>query len=191
VGGSGILAVAVCGLIVGDMGFQEKDDVKRFDDHFSELLRIAVFTFLGAQVTLTFGLYDIIPIMLFFIVIVLARPIFVNIILGKDRRNYTKQEKFVMSFVAPRGIDAAAMAPIVAAALVAANYGEAASSIMNMVVVVIIMTVLFSTIMARFAASRRFAGSQPSVSTFSGKKTWNLGGEKPGKRSRKRPQKKR
>ena len=162
VGGSGILAVAVCGLIVGDMGFQEKDDVKRFDDHFSEMLRIAVFTFLGAQVTLAFGLGDIIPIVLFFIAIVLSRPIFVNIILGKERKNYTKQERFVMGFVAPRGIDAAAMAPIVAAALIAADYGAAANSIMNMVVVVIIMTVLFSTGMAKFAASRHFTGGMPA-----------------------------
>jgi cell volume regulation protein A len=169
VGGSGILAVAVCGLIVGDMGFQEKDDVKRFDDHFSEMLRIAVFTFLGAQVTLTFGLSDILPIALFLIAIVLARPIFVNVILGKERKAYTKQEKFVMSFVAPRGIDAAAMAPIVAAALIASGQPAAASaapSIMNMVVVVIILTVLFSTAMAKFAAGKRFAGGQPPINTF-------------------------
>jgi len=168
VGGSGILAVAVCGLIVGDMGFQEKEDVKRFDDHFSEMLRIAVFTFLGAQVTLTFGLFDLVPIMLFFIAIVLARPIFVNLILGSGRKNYTKQEKFVMSFVAPRGIDAAAMAPIVAAALVAAGYSAAANSIMNMVVVVIILTVVFSTFMAKFAASRRFASGQKSMVSYKG-----------------------
>ncbi|MCX6815017.1 MAG: cation:proton antiporter [Candidatus Aenigmarchaeota archaeon] len=171
VGGSGILAVAICGLIVGDMGFQEKDDVKRFDDHFSEMLRIAVFTFLGAQVTLTFGLSDIIPILLFFIAIVLARPLFVNIILGKERKNYTKQERFVMSFVAPRGIDAAAMAPIVAAALIAANLGAAAASIMNMVVVVIILTVIFSTFMAKFAASSRFAGGQLSVKNYANRET--------------------
>jgi len=171
IGGSGILAVAVCGLIVGDMSFQEKEDVKRFDDHFSEMLRIAVFTFLGAQVTLAFGMADILPIIIFFIAVVLARPIFVNIILGKDRKNYTRQEKFVMSFVAPRGIDAAAMAPIVAAALVAANQSAAASSILNMVVVVIIMTVLFSTVMAKFAASKKFAGGQLSIKSYSGRET--------------------
>jgi|GEM_PF-772616 len=166
VGGSGILAVAVCGLIVGDMGFQEKEDVKRFDDHFSEMLRIAVFTFLGAQVTLTFGLMDIIPIMLFFIAIVMIRPVFINIFLGKSRKNYAKQEKFVMSFVAPRGIDAAAMAPIVAAALIASGQPQAivaAPSILNMVVVVILMTVFFSTLMAKFAASKRFLSGQKSI----------------------------
>jgi cell volume regulation protein A len=171
VGGSGILAVAVCGLIVGDMSFQEKEDVKRFDDHFSEMLRIAVFTFLGAQVTLAFGIADILPIILFFIAVVLARPVFVYILLGKNRSNYTRQERFVMSFVAPRGIDAAAMAPIVAAALVAAGYGGAAASIMNMVVVVIILTVLFSTGMAKFAASSRFAGGQLSIKSYSGRET--------------------
>ncbi|MCJ7817178.1 MAG: cation:proton antiporter [Candidatus Aenigmarchaeota archaeon] len=174
VGGSGILAVAVCGLIVGDMSFHEKEDVKRFDDHFSEMLRIAVFTFLGAQVSLAFGMADILPIIIFFIAVVLARPIFVNIILGKDRKNYTRQEKFVMSFVAPRGIDAAAMAPIVAAALIASGQPQAvaaAPNIMNMVVVVIILTVLFSTFMAKFAASNRFAGGQLSIKSYSGRET--------------------
>jgi cell volume regulation protein A len=168
VGGSGILAVAVCGLVVGDMGFPEKEDVKRFDDHFSEMLRIAVFTFLGAQVTLTFGLMDILPIALFLIAIILARPVFVYFFLGKDKKDYARQERFVMSFVAPRGIDAAAMAPIVAAALVTAGYGAAANSIMNMVVVVIILTVLFSTIMARFAASKRFVGGMPVTKEAAG-----------------------
>lgn len=171
VGGSGILAVAVCGLIVGDMGFLEKEDVKRFDDHFSEMLRIAVFTFLGAQVTLTFGLYDIVPILLFFIAVVMARPLFVILILGKGRKSFTKQERFVMSFVAPRGIDAAAMAPIVAGALIASAQADAmaaAPRIMNMVVVVIILTVLFSTIMARFAASKRFIGNQKSIINYNG-----------------------
>ncbi len=166
VGGSGILAVAVCGLIVGDMAFQEKEDVKRFDDHFSEMLRIAVFTFLGAQVTLTFGLSDLMPITLFFIAIVLARPVFVSMLLGARRKDYTRQEKFVMGFVAPRGIDAAAMAPIVAAALVVAGYSSAANSIMNMVVVVIILTVLFSTAMAKFAASKRFTSGQKSIVSY-------------------------
>ena len=166
VGGSGILAVAVCGLIVGDMGFENKDDVKRFDDHFSEMLRIAVFTFLGAQVTLTFGLYDLVPIMIFFIAVVLIRPLFVNVVLGSDRSNYSRQEKFVMSFVAPRGIDAAAMAPIVAASLVTAGFAGQASSIMNMVVVVIILTVIFSTIMAKFAASKRFLDGQKSITSY-------------------------
>jgi len=156
----------VCGLIVGDMGFENKDDVKRFDDHFSEMLRIAVFTFLGAQVTLTFGLLDVVPILLFFIAVVLIRPLFVNVVLGNDRSKFTKQEKFVMSFVAPRGIDAAAMAPIVAAALVTAGFTGQANNIMNMVVVVIILTVIFSTIMAKFAASRRFVDGQKPVNAF-------------------------
>jgi NhaP-type Na+/H+ or K+/H+ antiporter len=110
-------------------------------------------------------------------------------LLGKERRGYTRQEKFVMSFVAPRGIDAAAMAPIVAAALVAANYSEAASSIMNMVVVVIILTVVFSTIMAKFAASRRFAGQTSNITKFTEKETWSLGGDKPD-RKKPKPEKK-
>jgi len=183
VGGSGILAVAICGLIVGDISFQEKEYVKRFDDQFSDMLRIAVFMFLGAQVTLAFGLSDVIPILLFFIAIVLARPLFVILVLGKERKEYTKQEKFVMSFMGPRGIDSAAMMPIVAGALVAAGQGAAAASMMNMVVVVIILTVVFSTFMAKYAASKGFAGGQLSMSKYASreraKEVDSIGNEKP------------
>ena len=171
VGGSGILAVAICGLIVGDMGFKEKDYAKKFDNHFSEMLRIAVFMFLGAQVTLAFGLSDIIPILLFFTAIVLARPLFVILVLGKEGKSYTKQEKFVMSFMGARGIDSAAMMPIVAGVLVAAGQGAAAASMMNMVVIVIILTVVFSTLMAKYAASKGFAGSQLSAKNYSNRET--------------------
>ncbi|MEM5812481.1 MAG: cation:proton antiporter [Candidatus Aenigmatarchaeota archaeon] len=166
VGGSGILAVAVCGLIVGDMAFPEKEEVKRFEDHFSEMLRIAVFTFLGAQVTLFLGINEIILSLLFFIAIVMIRPITLVPLLGSERKSYTRQELFVMSFVAPRGIDAAAMAPIVAGALVAANYGAEAEKILNSVVFTIILTVIFSTVVAKFAASKRFRGAQTSVKIY-------------------------
>ncbi|HJW97075.1 MAG TPA: hypothetical protein VJ485_02830, partial [archaeon] len=42
----------------------------------------------------------------------------------------------------------------------------AAASMMNMVVIVIILTVVFSTLMAKFAASKRFTAGQKSIVGF-------------------------
>ncbi|MEM5871911.1 MAG: cation:proton antiporter, partial [Candidatus Aenigmatarchaeota archaeon] len=51
VGGSGILAVAVCGLVAGNMVLkpEEKEIVTGFENQLAEMLRISVFMLLGAQ----------------------------------------------------------------------------------------------------------------------------------------------
>ncbi|MBW1839798.1 MAG: cation:proton antiporter, partial [Deltaproteobacteria bacterium] len=70
-GGSGMLAVAICGLIVGDMAFPGKKAVQRFDDQFSEMLRISVFTLLGAQVMLFLSMEEFLMILVFYLLIFL------------------------------------------------------------------------------------------------------------------------
>jgi cell volume regulation protein A len=153
IGGSGMLAVAICGLITGDLPFSQKKEIRYFDDHLSELFRISVLTLLGAQVMLSVTIAEIQLIMMFFLVAVLARPLFTIALLGKERKEMTKKELFMLSFIAPRGVSAAAMAPIVAGALVAAGQAAIASSVVNIIFIIILLSVLFSTISAGIASS--------------------------------------
>ncbi len=158
-GGSGMLAVAVAGLIVGDMVFPEKKDVERFDDHFSEMLRISVFTLLGAQVALALGVWDVIAALLLFAVLVLSRPLLMMPVLRRSGTAYSRRDALLLYLIAPRGISAAAMAPI-AGTLIAQTLGgsaEAASvsgTINNIVFLMILFSVLLSTVVAKAISSR-------------------------------------
>ncbi len=147
VGGSGMLAVAICGLIVGDMAFPGKKAVQRFDDQFSEMLRISVFTLLGAQVMLFLTLEEFLMIFVFYLLVFLTRPLILIPLLGKMRDEISRRDFLLMSFVAPRGLSAAAMAPIVALAILSVGEPEAvASQVINIIFMVILLSVLFSTI---------------------------------------------
>ena len=157
VGGSGMLAVAVCGLIAGNLVLsdREKEEVRTFEDQLSEMLRISVFTLLGAQVMLPLNLNVLFVSFVFFLVVFVSRPIFLIPTLGKERKKFTKRDIVLMSFVAPRGLAAAAMAPIVASILTGIGAPEVGNQIVNIIFFVILFSVLFSTIVAAIMGTER------------------------------------
>lgn len=151
VGGSGMLAVAICGLIAGDLAIPGRRDVERFDDHLSELLRISVFTLLGAQVALFLSPQDLMIAFVFFLAVFFIRPVFLIPALGKKRKEFIRRDIILLSFVAPRGVSAAAMAPLAAAAIIAAGQVSGiAVQIINITFIVILLSILFSTVVAAF-----------------------------------------
>jgi cell volume regulation protein A len=160
VGGEGMTAVAVCGLVAGNFSFGEKKEEKlsimRFEDQFSELLRIAVFTLLGAQVALVMGLGELALILVFFTFVVLFRPLFVLLMIWKRRSEFSRREILVMGFVAPRGVAGAALIPIVTAAVVTMGRPEIAARMFNVTFIVIMLSIIFGTIVVRIAAMERF-----------------------------------
>ncbi len=146
VGGSGMLAVAVSGFIVGNLGFPHKDRVSEFQNELSDMLRISVFTLLGAQIFLDLNPYLLLVEFLFALFVFVIRPIFITH-LAKDFEGKVGYEGFtLLRFMGPRGISAAAMAPIAAVAL-----GD--QLIMNLVFMVIFFSVLFSSITAKLVSS--------------------------------------
>jgi cell volume regulation protein A len=155
VGGSGMLAVAVCGLIVGNMMLKESGDVKMFEGQLTEMLRISIFTLMGAQVLLPTDIMIYVYVFVFALVVLLVRPLFVIPLLGGMRKEFTKKDIIVMSFVAPKGTSEAAVAPLVAAAIIGAGAAETGNMFMNIVFLVIIFSILFSTIVAMIMGSKR------------------------------------
>jgi cell volume regulation protein A len=148
VGGSGMLAVAVAGLIAGNFMRKRDEEIQNFDDHLSEMLRISVFTLLGAQVTLFLDMTEFLYILIFFLIMFFIRPVFLFPVLGKERKRFSREDFLVMSFITPRGLSAAAMAPIVAVWLIGAGFDAMAGRIMNIIFMVILLSVMFSTIVA-------------------------------------------
>jgi len=156
VGGSGVLAVAVCGLIAGNMFLPGREEISEFGDNVSEMLRISIFVLLGAQVFLNIGAGQLGAILVFFLIVFFSRPIFLLGSLGRMRRSFSRKEMLLMSFTAPRGIAAAAMIPIISAAVIAAGSPAVAAQMMNIVFMVILLSILFSTIAAKLFTSKRF-----------------------------------
>lgn len=156
VGGSGMLAVAICGLVAGNFVFKEKEkeEVKRFEDQLSEMLRISVFTMLGAQVMLPVDPNQLLLAFLFFLVVFLSRPLFLIPTLGRQRRKFDRKDLILMSFVAPRGLAAAAMAPVIATVLIGIGAPEAGNQMVNIIFLVILFSVLFSTIVASLMSTK-------------------------------------
>ncbi|MEE8167800.1 MAG: cation:proton antiporter [Candidatus Hydrothermarchaeales archaeon] len=146
VGGSGMLAVAVSGFIIGNLGFPHKEKVKEFHGEFSDMLRISVFTLLGAQIFLNLNPLLLVVEFLFALLVFVVRPIFVTY-LARDFGEDAGYEGFtLLKFAAPRGISAAAMAPIAAVAL-----GD--KLIMDLVFIVIFFSVLMSSIVANLVGT--------------------------------------
>jgi len=153
VGGSGMLAVAICGLIAGNMVFPYKKDIKRFDDHLSEMLRISVFTLLGAQVALFITMQEFVMALVFFFIIFFSRALFVVPLVYHMKGELNKKEILFLNFVAPRGLASAAIAPIVVSTIITAGGGmepfvTIANSMMNVIFLVILFSILFSTMVA-------------------------------------------
>ncbi|MEE9405901.1 MAG: cation:proton antiporter [Candidatus Aenigmarchaeota archaeon] len=149
IGGSGMLAVAVCGILAGNLVFREKKEVRAFEDQLSEMLRISVFTLLGAQIMFTLTMTQTLMVLVFFVAVFLFRPIFVYPTLGKDiRKDLSRKEMMLVSFVAPRGLAAAAMAPIVATVIIGIGYPVVANVILNIIFLIVLLSVLFSSIVA-------------------------------------------
>lgn len=156
VGGSGVLAVAVCGLIAGNMFLPGREEISEFEDNISEMLRISIFVLLGAQVFLNIGAGQLGTILLFFLVVFFSRPIFLLGGLGRMRRSFSRKELLLMSFTAPRGIASAAMIPIISVAVIAAGSPAIAAQMMNIVFMVVLLSILFSTVAAKVFTSERF-----------------------------------
>ncbi len=146
VGGSGMLGVAFAGFIIGNIGFPHKERVKEFQNEFSDMLRISVFTLLGAQIFLNLNPLLLVVELLFALLVIVVRPIFIDYIAGGMRDATNVEEFTLLRFAAPRGIAAAAMAPIAATAL-----GD--STIMDLVFMVIFFSVLMSSVTANLVST--------------------------------------
>jgi cell volume regulation protein A len=111
VGGSGILAVAICALILGNLNLPNKKIIGEFEDSLSVLLTISIFTLLGAQIALDIS-YTLLVKELFFVglLIFVVRPLFTSMALWREKLKLS--DKFLIAFTGPRGAASAAMAAI-------------------------------------------------------------------------------
>ncbi|GGA89362.1 sodium/hydrogen exchanger [Neiella marina] len=141
---SGLLAVTVMGMLLANMKNVEVDDILEFKETLSVLLISALFILLAARLELSaikqlgFGAVIVVLGIMF-----VARPVSVWIsAIGTD---LNWREKALLSWIAPRGIVAAAVSALFAIKLEHLGFAQA-EQLVPMVFLVIIATVIFQSL---------------------------------------------
>jgi len=148
---SGLLAVVVMGMVLGNIDLPNIKELLYFKESLSVLLISFLFILLAANINLDDLLlvYNEKTAMLFGAVVILIRPL--GVFLSSNGSSLKFNERFFISWVGPRGIVAAGIASLFGSKLVAA--GEpGAEYITPLVFVVVLGTVLLNATTARIVA---------------------------------------
>src|SRR5210317_1634853 len=148
---SGLLAVVVMGMVLGNIDLPNIKELLYFKESLSVLLISFLFILLAANINLDDLLlvYNEKTAMLFGAVVILIRPL--GVFLSSRGSSLKFNERFFISWVGPRGIVAAGIASLFGSKLVAA--GEpGAEYITPLVFVIVLGTVLLNATTARIVA---------------------------------------
>jgi len=149
---SGLLAVTVMGMMLGNMKNVPIEDILDFKESLSVLLISLLFIVLAARVD--FGLFTQVgwgALLVFLVILFIARPVMVLASTFGSKLKW--QEKALLSWIAPRGIVAAAVSALFALRLEETGY-EHANLLVPLTFMVIIGTVVLQSATARPLANR-------------------------------------
>lgn len=145
---SGIASVVAAGIVVGNIKTPALRDLMEFKEQLTFMLIALLFVLLAADVRLsdvtalgTPGILTVVVLML------IVRPL--NIFVSTHKSNLNLSEKLFLSWLAPRGIVAAAVASFAAISLDSAGI-EGGESLRALVFLVIAMTVLVQGLSGAF-----------------------------------------
>jgi len=148
---SGLLAVTIMGMLLTNMKRVSVENILNFKESLSVLLISGLFIILAARTEFSqFRDLGWSALLVFFTIQFLVRP--VKIIISTWGSSLTWQEKAVLSWIAPRGIVAAAVAALFALRLQQQGY-EQAALLVPLTFMVIIGTVVLQSATARPIAS--------------------------------------
>ncbi|MCC7410679.1 MAG: sodium:proton antiporter [Gammaproteobacteria bacterium] len=139
-GSSGLLAVTICGMVLGNSRLPSIDELRRFKEYIAILLVASVFILLTADLeAATLRTLDWRAVALLSVVIFVVRP--VSIVLATLGARMEWRERALIGWIAPRGIVAAAVAGAFAPALVERGYAGA-DQLVPLIFALIIATVV-------------------------------------------------
>lgn len=166
---SGLVAVTVMGLVLANWPKFPKEDILHFKESLSVLLISVLFIVLAARIELSgFVSMGYAGLLVLVIVMLVARP--AGVWLSSIGSSLTVQEKLMISWIAPRGIVAAAVSSLFVIRLQSHNL-KGTELLVPLVFTIIIGTVLVQSLGARPIARRLGVGhAKPSgVMVFGGK----------------------
>lgn len=148
---SGLLAVVIMGMVLGNMKVKELKDILYFKESLSILLISILFILLAANINIKdlLLIYNWKTLVLFGIVILVLRP--VSVFLSTSNSDLKRNEKLFISWVGPRGIVAAGIASLFGLKLVMLKE-PGAEFITPLVFMIVLGTVLLNATTARLVA---------------------------------------
>ncbi len=148
---SGLLAVVIMGMVLGNMKIPELKDVLYFKEAISILLISILFILLSANINISD--FELInnwsTLLLFGVVVLVVRPL--GVFLSTYKSGMKLNEKLFISWVGPRGIVAAGIASLFGLKL-ASQGVEGAEYITPLVFMIVLGTVLLNATTARLFA---------------------------------------
>ncbi|MDG1660898.1 MAG: sodium:proton antiporter [Winogradskyella sp.] len=148
---SGLLAVVVMGMVLGNGKLENLKELLYFKESLSVLLISILFILLAANINIEdlYLLYNWETIALFLIVVLIIRPLAVFV--SAQGSNLKLNERLFVSWVGPRGIVAAGIASLFGSKLMKQGV-EGAEYITPLVFMIVLGTVLLNATTARFFA---------------------------------------
>lgn len=148
---SGLLAVVIMGMVLGNMNIEGLKEVLYFKESISILLISMLFILLSAHIDLEDLLlvFNWNSLMLFLVIILIARPL--GVFLSTRKTEMRLNEKLFISWVGPRGIVAAGIASLFGLKLTMQGV-EDANYITPLVFMIVLGTVLLNATTARIFA---------------------------------------
>lgn len=138
---AGLLAVTVMGLVLGNMKLPSMEEMRRFKEYLTILLVSSVFVLLTADLDARIiRLLDWHSIALVVAMLLLVRPAMVWLATIGSGVNW--RDRLLVSWIAPRGIVACAVAGVFGPAMVASEYATAE------LLLPLVFAVVFSTVLA-------------------------------------------
>lgn len=148
---SGLLAVVVMGMVLGNGKLNNLDELLYFKESLSVLLISILFILLSANIDYDqlLLLYNIKTLILFLLIVFVIRPI--AVFLSTHKSNLKIKEKLFISWVGPRGIVAAGIASLFGSKLLKQGVAGA-EYITPLVFMIVLGTVLLNATTARLFA---------------------------------------
>ncbi len=148
---SGLLAVVVMGMVLGNSKLENIKELLYFKESLSVLLISILFILLAANINFQdmMLLYDWRTAVLFLIVVLIIRPM--SVFASTHGSTLKRNEKIFISWVGPRGIVAAGIASLFGSKLIKQGV-EGAEYITPLVFMIVLGTVLLNATTARFFA---------------------------------------
>ncbi|MDD2886026.1 MAG: sodium:proton antiporter [Dechloromonas sp.] len=137
---AGLLSVTLMGLVVGNMKLVDREALQHFKENLTVVLLSVLFIVIPSQLKLShLQLIDWRLVLFVIVLLLVVRPLTIGLAtLGAPMR---AGDKWLLAWIAPRGIVAAATAGIFGPALVASGYPDA-EKMLPVVFLVIVVTVL-------------------------------------------------
>ncbi len=143
--GSGILAVAICSVLLTSTKIPEKRWFGTFNRELAFLFTIFVFVFLGAELTFDRLVFTEAEVLAVIVAVILSRIVATQIVLY--RSDLSIADRFRIGVVAPRGTSVAALAPLI----LYSPYIDQLSAefVVKIVYLAIVVSILFSLVSFR------------------------------------------